>query len=155
MHMETVLSAFQELTNRHDFTLVEGAGGLLVPILPGYTILDLCLDLQIPMLIVGHLGLGTINHVLLTEAVARARGIEIVGIVLNANEPPTESVAERTNPEIIASIAATPLVGVMPHLGPRCSERDDHDLASICRGAFDSKWIRDLSAQIPKRGVSQ
>src|SRR5579872_7123263 len=66
-----------------DFVVVEGAGGLLSPLSDRDLVADVARDLGLPLVIVGRLSLGTINHTLLTVEAARARGLAIAGIVLN------------------------------------------------------------------------
>lgn len=64
--------------------VVEGVGGLLVPLTEGgYLVADLVRDLALPCLIVARTALGTINHTLLTLEAARARGIRVAGVVLS------------------------------------------------------------------------
>src|SRR5581483_9388095 len=85
----------RELAGRHAFAVVEGAGGLLVPVGPGWTIADLALALGLPLLVVARAGLGTVNHTCLTVAHARRLGLEVHGVVLNGRaDESTEANAE-------------------------------------------------------------
>ena len=59
-----------------DALVVEGVGGLLVPLTPGYLVRDLALDLGLPLVVAARPGLGTINHTLLTLEAARAAGLD-------------------------------------------------------------------------------
>lgn len=63
--------------------VVEGAGGVLVPIHGNYCMIDLIKDLNLPVLIVASSRLGTINHTSLTIAALRQRQIPILGVILN------------------------------------------------------------------------
>ncbi len=110
-----IMSAFRKLSRKHEILIVEGAGGLFVPIKKNYLMIDLVAALAVPLVIVARPGLGTINHTLLTCEAARARNINVMGIVIN-NYPRTASVAERTNPDIIRRYARAPLLGILPHL---------------------------------------
>jgi dethiobiotin synthetase len=65
-----------------DVVIVEGVGGLLVPIADGFDVRDLALELGWPVLVAARPGLGTINHTLLTLEAARARGLELAAVVL-------------------------------------------------------------------------
>ncbi|MDQ3720604.1 MAG: dethiobiotin synthase [Actinomycetota bacterium] len=65
-----------------DALVVEGVGGLRVPLTPGYSIRDLCSDLRLPLLVAARPGLGTINHTLLTVEAALAAGLEVAAVVL-------------------------------------------------------------------------
>ncbi|MEQ9617968.1 MAG: dethiobiotin synthase [Deltaproteobacteria bacterium] len=108
-----IRKACDRLESVHDIVLVEGAGGLLVPILEDYLMSDLASDLDLPLLIVVRPGLGTLNHTLLTVESARARGLEVLGIVIN-NFPQDPGIAERTNPGLITAMSGVPLLGVYP-----------------------------------------
>jgi malonyl-CoA O-methyltransferase len=69
--------------------VIEGAGGLLVPLTDrGYLLADLIAELELPALIVARSTLGTINHTLLSVEAARARGIPVLGVVLNGPANP-------------------------------------------------------------------
>jgi len=81
--LRKVFASYKLLVARYDVVLIEGAGGLLVPIKHNYFVADLARDLGLPVLIVARLGLGTINHTLLTVRQARAMGLHVCGIVLN------------------------------------------------------------------------
>lgn len=110
-----IMGAFRKLSRKHEILIIEGAGGLFVPIKKNYLMIDLMAALAAPLIIVARPGLGTINHTLLTCEAARARNIDIMGIVIN-NYPRRASVAERTNPDVIRRYARTPLLGILPHL---------------------------------------
>ncbi len=85
--------------------VVEGVGGLLVPLSPTYTVLDLAAELGLPLVIAARPGLGTINHTLLTLRAARDRGLEVRAVVLTpwAAEP---DAMERSNRETIERLGA-------------------------------------------------
>jgi dethiobiotin synthetase len=84
--------AFAELSNRHPFMLVEGAGGILVPFDPKTTMADVAKALGLPVLIVARASLGTINHTLLTLEACTSRGLDVLGVVLShATGAPSEA----------------------------------------------------------------
>lgn len=112
---QRIVSSFEEIRAAHDATLVEGVGGFLVPIARDFCVADLAVRLGLPLLVVGRLGLGTLNHTLLTLEAAARRGLRVLGVVLNAAAPP-ESIAEATNPGVLQSLTDVPLLGVFPHL---------------------------------------
>ncbi len=106
-----------------DFLLVEGAGGLLVPLGRAQTIAELALALSFPLLIVARPGLGTINHTLLTIESARARGLSIRGVIFSAADAETGSSSMASNAEEIQSASRVPVLGVLPHVpGAQLSE---------------------------------
>src|SRR5712692_298213 len=87
---------YNDISSAHDITIVEGAGGLLVPLLPHYTYADLAKLLKLPVLVVAANRLGAINHLLLTLEHATCRGLRVLGYVLNHLES-RPSLAAQTN----------------------------------------------------------
>ncbi len=81
--LEAIVERARALASRHDALLVEGAGGLLVPLTERETYADLAVALGLPVLVVARAGLGTVNHTALTVEALRARGLVLAGIVLN------------------------------------------------------------------------
>lgn len=92
IELEPILARARELAREHELLLVEGAGGLLVPLAEDLDLADLAVALGLPLVIVARAGLGTVNHTLLTIEAARARGLELAGVVLNGRSD--ESTAE-------------------------------------------------------------
>lgn len=113
--IRAIKTAFQRLAKKHEALIIEGAGGLFVPVKRNYLMIDLIASMGVPMAIVARPGLGTINHTLLSCEAARARNIAIAGIIIN-DYPKRPSTAERTNPDMIRRYARAPLLGVVPHL---------------------------------------
>jgi dethiobiotin synthetase len=75
--------AFSELSGRYEVLVVEGIGGLMVPIAKDYYVLDLAGELGLPLIVVGRPGLGTVNHIMLTIRCALRAGLTVAGIVIN------------------------------------------------------------------------
>ena len=96
--------------------LIEGAGGLMVPLATGYYNADLIRDLGAEVIIVARLGLGTINHTLLTINQARAYGLKIKGVIFSDTKAKTKSIAQRTNPVEIARLSGVRVLGIIPYL---------------------------------------
>ena len=81
--LATIVDDFQEIQSKHKFVIVEGAGGLAVPLNDRDLVSDIAASLGLPVVLVISKELGTINHSLLTIEHARARGIEIAGIIVS------------------------------------------------------------------------
>ncbi len=112
---ENIHQAYKALARQHELMIVEGIGGLLVPINWDYLVADLVIDLQLPLLIVCSSRLGTINHTLLTIECARRRGIEVLGIVINMpSDSQCQTVAEQTVSEVLKKITDIPVLGIIP-----------------------------------------
>ena len=86
-------------------TVVEGVGGLLVPLGPDGDVRALARELGLPLVIVARAGLGTINHTLLTVEAARAAGLQVAGAVLTP-WPVRPGALERSNLQTIARLGA-------------------------------------------------
>ncbi|CAB3394297.1 dethiobiotin synthase [Kyrpidia spormannii] len=104
---------------RHDLVLVEGAGGITVPLADGFTAVELAKGADLPVLIVARAGLGTVNHILLTVAYARQAGLRVAGVILNGGGRDGGTVAEQTNPELIREYSDVPILGRVPWLPGR------------------------------------
>ncbi|OGC30846.1 dethiobiotin synthase [candidate division WOR-1 bacterium RIFOXYB12_FULL_52_16] len=107
--LKKIFSAFKELEKKHDLVLVEGVGGVAVPINKNYCVIDLIKDLKLPTIIVARAGLGTINHTLLTVSALREQGIEIMGIILNSFRG--KELSEKSNAEMIEELSGVPVIG--------------------------------------------
>lgn len=103
-----VHKAYHELAAKFDLVLVEGAGGLLVPILRDYNFRDLSVDLNLEVILVAPNRLGVINHVLLSaESIANA-GLRLALLILNEVDP-EPTLASQTNPSILEELLNVPL----------------------------------------------
>ncbi|HEX5224892.1 MAG TPA: dethiobiotin synthase [Solirubrobacteraceae bacterium] len=76
--------------------VVEGVGGLLVPLTTTFSVCDLAVELGLPLVVVARPGLGTISHTLLTVLHARSRGLDVRGVILNRWPEPAGAM-ERSN----------------------------------------------------------
>lgn len=98
-----------------DVLLVEGAGGLLVPLDGALTYADLAVRCALPVLIVGANRLGTVNHSALTARVAAAVGLIVRGFVLSQPAPTTDESAA-TNAGEITALTGLRCRGTLGHL---------------------------------------
>jgi dethiobiotin synthetase len=112
--LEPILDAYRRLAGLHDTVLVEGVGGLLVPIRDDLLVADLAARLDLPLLVVARAALGTINHTLLTLEAATRRNLEIKGVVYNTTTP-GDPRAARTSPDVIARLSGVRSMGILPY----------------------------------------
>jgi dethiobiotin synthetase len=109
-------------TDEAEHTLiVEGVGGLLVPLREDYSVCDFAVALGLPVLIAARPGLGTINHTLLTLRVARSAGLDVRAVVLTP-WPHEPTVLERSNRATIADIGEVEVQTLSHVPGPQRSE---------------------------------
>lgn len=115
LSLEVVRTAYSELSRRHEFMIVEGAGGIAVPFNESLDMAGLASALGLPLLVVSPVGLGAINGCVLTVEYARGRGLEILGILLNLRGTPPD-LAEQTNPHVIARLTGVQIYGSLERL---------------------------------------
>jgi dethiobiotin synthetase len=115
--------------------VLEGVGGLLVPLAEGYDVRALASALALPLVIVARTGLGTINHTLLTLEAARSAGLGVLGVVLN-RWPREPGAIERSNRETIERLG-----GVQVSSFPSLRAPDGEALAHAGRGLPLDDWL--------------
>ena len=99
------------LWQEHDVLVVEGAGGIMVPLNEEDLMLDLMQALDLPVLLVCLPGLGTINHTLLSIQAIRNAGLELAGVVFNATTPVEDNAVTRDNPKAISQFGNVKVLG--------------------------------------------
>lgn len=109
--MKELLAKIKDIAWNYDVVIVEGAGGLYVPIDAEYYMLDLCQQLWGQVVVVARTGLGTINHTLLTVQALKSRRIKIAGLIFSTHS--TDPSAKH-NPQVIAEKSKLPILGVIP-----------------------------------------
>ena len=110
----TVDNAIRLMSRDSDVLVVEGVGGVLVPLDDKHTVLDLAASLRLPAIVVARPSLGTINHTLLTLQTLRSRKVKIAGVVINRYPPDTPGAAEETNPRVIERWGKAPILAIVP-----------------------------------------
>jgi dethiobiotin synthetase len=101
LSLDALADAARDAAADADVLVVEGVGGLLVPLSPQHDVRDLAVDLGLPLVVAARPGLGTINHSLLTLEAARGAGLDVRAVVLTP-WPAEPSVMERSNRDTIA-----------------------------------------------------
>lgn len=140
IQIDAIVQTIADYRKRHDLTIVEGAGGLLVPIWEDTTFADLAERAKLPLLIVVGNRLGAINHAQLTAGWARAIGLETIGYVINTLEE-DQDLASRTNVDVLADLLGPPL-GIMPWMGS--FERSPEDRARFAEAGAHALAISAL-----------
>lgn len=81
--IEEILNKYKEIENRHDFTIVEGIGGLMVPLSKDFSVADLASIINIPIILITSNRIGSINHIIMTYRLAILYKLKIKGIIIN------------------------------------------------------------------------
>jgi dethiobiotin synthetase len=123
--------------------IVEGIGGLLVPLADGWDVGRFAAELGLPVLVAARPGLGTLNHALLTLEAARRRELSVAAVVLTP-WPSAPSKLERSNMETIARLGAVEVVGLAPIARPEPSL-----LAAAGRQLPIDEWLALPEGTVP------
>jgi len=108
----------------HDFTLIEGAGGWLVPLNDNETMADIAKLLNTEVVLVVGMRLGCINHALLTAAAIQSAGLKLSGWIANCIDPDMD--VQQENIQTLMQRIQAPLLGVLPH----APVTEDHSAAT-------------------------
>jgi dethiobiotin synthetase len=113
--VQRIVSAYEALAARHDCMLIEGVGGVMVPLAPDLLVIDLIHQLRLPVLIVARSGLGSINHTLLTVECLKRRDIPIVGILFNNPTAPPGNADGHETIRMVLQWTGLRLIGELPY----------------------------------------
>jgi len=102
--------AHRELAKKHNFMVVEGVGGIYVPLKKRYFVFNLIKEFDFPVLVVAKPYLGTINHTLLTINKLQKEGIDVAGIIISGGNEKT--LAEKSNAKILRELTGLPVESI-------------------------------------------
>jgi len=113
--IKAISKNFDILKKKYDFTLVEGIGGVMVPITRKISLLDVMKGMKLPSIIVSSPRLGSINHTIMTINECKAKKIPILGIIFN-QMPKNPSIVESMTPKYIEKLTDTSTISVIPFM---------------------------------------
>jgi dethiobiotin synthetase len=111
---DRIAAAYKDICQNSDIVIVEGIGGVRVPLTEEFDLLDLAVEFALPAVIVARPNLGTINHTLMTIDCVRAAKLKIAGVVINGYKATESTTAEDTAPEVIAQCSGVDILSVVP-----------------------------------------
>ena len=142
LEMGVMAEAFQNIQHQADCVVVEGAGGLLIPLNDQDDLSDFAKKIRLPIILVVGMKLGCINHALLTYEAIKARNLTIAGWI--ANTLSTEMPLLQENLQTLKTRMTTPFLGLIPVL-PKALQKPDNSPYSLEALTFAAKHI-----QLPK-----
>ena len=117
--LNSISSQCKRFVKEHDLVLIEGVGGLMVPLSSTQTVCDLISLLQLPCVVVGRSVLGSVNHILLTLEVLRTHNVSIAAIFLNESSPmgmsETDQLQQQSTVALINELSEVPVFGPAPY----------------------------------------
>ena len=142
--VSTIMRTIHRLQSRHEILIVEGVGGLYVPVTSSFNIADLIYRMKYDAIVVGRVGLGGINHALLTLDALRRRNITVLALVLNRSLPPESATAraqECSTVKVLGQQAGVPVIGPLPYrIG--LEENFQHEVRRLAKTAAIMKLMR-------------
>lgn len=108
--LDRIMAAYKSLCDTSDVMVVEGVGGILVPITDRATVADLAKSVGLPLVVVARASLGTINHTLLTVRAAATAGLDVAAVILNRFNPDPDDLVINNNPSEIAKWVDAPVL---------------------------------------------
>jgi dethiobiotin synthetase len=150
IRLKKLFAAFNVLRARHGLLLVEGVGGVHVPLTRSEDMLDLINRIRLPVIVVGRAGLGGINHARLTIEALRMRKIPILALLLNRTARAagvTAKQQEQSTVSLLRELVDVPVMGPLPY-GNRLGSRWDQGVAGLSK----TPAIRTLASLIRSSG---
>lgn len=145
-----IRQVYRLLASRYDYTVVEGVGGVRVPLTAKADVMDLAKILKLPVVVVGRAGLGGINHALLTVEALQRRKVPIVALVLNRTQPVRSAemrLQERTTIEALRKRTGVPVLGPLGY-DPTLGKGFRRAVARITRTAAMAALARLVKAAV-------
>ena len=140
---ETILSAYRKLSGKYDRMLVEGIGGVRVPITRDYGVVELMRDIGLPAVVVACYQLGTLNHTLMTLDTLKQNGIPVRGVVFNQTGPETPDAIEQDQPRLIEELSGAKVLGEFPYI------------ENLNTQSFSPEKLKKLEASVDFSGLTQ
>ena len=140
---ETILSAYRTLSEKYDWMLVEGIGGVRVPITRDTGVMDLMRDLGLPAVVVARYQLGTLNHTLMTLDTLKQNGIPVRGVVFNQTRPEAPDAIEQNQPRLIEELSGTQVLGEFPYID------------NLNTQSFSPEKLKELETSVDFSGLIQ
>ncbi len=121
LHPEKIMAAYQNLMQRHAFMVVEGVGGLMVPLTKNFYLLDLIRRMGLPVILVARSRLGSLNHTLLSLRYGAGEGLNFLGLIVNYMDR-HKTLADRTYSKTVSKLTRVPLIASIPFLDSTVDE---------------------------------
>lgn len=112
---DRALKVLEKLGNKHSFLIVEGIGGIMVPLTESESVASFAKQAQLPLIIVSTTRLGTLNHTVLTVMACKEFGLHVEGIILN-KMPRKPNVVEQKTTEVIERVTHVKVLAMLPAL---------------------------------------
>ncbi len=134
--LNKIFMAYKTLSQKNHLVLVEGVGGVKVPIKKDYMVLDLIQDLKLPVILVCRYELGTLNHTLLTIEALKSKELTIAGLIFNQSSSSSLSKIEKQQPQLIEELSGEKILGNIPFI------------ENLNTFSFDTHQLKELNSHL-------
>ncbi|MCJ7692294.1 MAG: dethiobiotin synthase [Sedimentisphaerales bacterium] len=114
INFEKIATAYKKTCEQSDIVIIEGIGGVRVPLTDEFDLLDLAVEFDLPLVIVARPNLGTINHTLMTIDCVHAAKLKIAGVIINGYDATKATTAEETAEHVISRCTSINVLSVVP-----------------------------------------
>lgn len=120
---DLIAQAYKDICSKSDFVVIEGIGGLRVPISQNHDVVDLAQWFNLPIVLVARPDLGTINHTLLSVECIRNAGLNLLGVIISGYDEKSDSLAHRTAPRMIQEFGNVKILAAVPRFPQADTEK--------------------------------
>ncbi len=149
-----IVTAYEAVASRYEYLVVEGIGGLLVPINEQAHVRDLITALALPVVLVGRAGLGGVNHALLTLEALQSQGMSVLAVILNrlGGDSATDhsKTQEESTTALVKELGRAPVLGPLPH-EPLLRDSWEGAIAAIAKHAAITELAAKLLEGVPTK----
>ena len=144
---DKIAAAYKQICQSSDLIIVEGIGGVRVPLTPQFDLLDLAVEFDLPTVIVARPNPGTVNHTLMTIDCIRSTKLKIAGVVMNSYDGTKATIAEDTASRLIGQFGGVGILAEVPFDESACPE--ESDLGEVIVSSLaDCDWKKLAQQQI-------
>jgi dethiobiotin synthetase len=119
---QAVQLSYHNLLANSEILLVEGIGGVMVPLEKDYMVIDMMADMGLGVLVVAENKLGVLNHAALTISACKTRGLEVLGVVFNRYCAAESDLAQETNAAVLEEVCGVRVIAVIAYDADSCVE---------------------------------
>jgi len=138
---DKIAAAYKQICQNSDLVIVEGIGGVRVPLTPQFDLLDLAVEFDLPTVIVARAGPGTVNHTLMTIDCVRSAKLKVAGVVINSYDGTEATIVEDTAGRLIGQFGGVGILAEVPFDESACPEESDLDEV-IVGSLADCDWAK-------------
>jgi len=136
-----IAAAYRDICQHSDIVIIEGIGGVRVPLTTEFDLLDLAVEFALPVVIIARPNQGTVNHTLMTIDCIRAAKLEIAGVVINGYDATSSTPADDAASQLITQFGGVDVLAVAP-FDETVDIEEPNPGEMIIRSLTDRDWVK-------------